>query len=42
MTMKLYYDPRSRAQDAKCKHDEAEVDYEIVPTLIKEGAHKRP
>ena len=42
MAMKLYFDPRSRAQVAKWMLDEAEVDYEIVPTLIREGAHKRP
>ncbi|MDZ4359674.1 MAG: glutathione S-transferase N-terminal domain-containing protein, partial [Variovorax sp.] len=42
MTMKLYFDPHSRAQVAKWMLDEAGVDYEIVPTLIKEGAHKRP
>ena len=42
MTMKLYFDPRSRAQVAKWMLDEASVDYEIVPTLIREKAHKTP
>jgi glutathione S-transferase len=42
MTLKLYFDPRSRSQVAKWMLDEAGVDYEIVPTLIKEKAHKKP
>lgn len=42
MTMKLYFDPHSRAQVAKWMLDEAGVDYEIVPTLIREKAHKTP
>lgn len=42
MTMKLYFDPHSRSQVAKWMLDEAGVDYEIVPTLIKEKAHKAP
>ena len=42
MTMKLYFDPHSRAQVAKWMLDEAGVDYEIVPTLIREKAHKMP
>jgi glutathione S-transferase len=42
MTMKLYFDPRSRSQIAKWMLDEADVDYEIVTTLIKDKAHKRP
>ena len=40
--MKLYFDPHSRAQVAKWMLDEAGVDYEIVPTLIREKAHKKP
>lgn len=40
--MKLYFDPQSRSQVAKWMLDEAGVDYEIVPTLIKEKAHKKP
>jgi len=40
--MKLYFDPHSRAQIAKWMLDEAGVDYEIVPTLIQEKAHKKP
>lgn len=42
MTMKLYFDPQSRAQIAKWMLDEAGAAYEIVPTLIREGAHKKP
>ena len=42
MTMQLYFDPQSRSQVAKWMLDEAEVDYEIVTTLIKDKAHKRP
>ena len=42
MTMKLYFDPHSRAQVAKWMLDEAGVDYEIVPTLLREKAHKTP
>jgi len=38
----LYFDPHSRAQVAKWMLDEAGVDYEIVPTLIREKAHKKP
>jgi glutathione S-transferase len=40
--MKLYFDPRSRSQVAKWMLDEAGVDYEIVPTLIKDKAQKSP
>jgi len=40
--MKLYFDPQSRSQVAKWMLDEAGVDYEIVPTLIREKAHKKP
>ena len=40
--MKLYFDPHSRAQVAKWMLDEAGADYEIVPTLIREKAHKKP
>lgn len=40
--MKLYFDPQSRSQVAKWMLDEAGVEYEIVPTLIKEKAHKKP
>jgi glutathione S-transferase len=42
MTLKLYFDPQSRAQIAKWVLDEAGADYEIVPTLIRDGAHKKP
>jgi glutathione S-transferase len=42
MTMKLYFDPHSRSQVAKWMLDEAGADYEIVQTLIREKAHKRP
>ncbi|MDQ0590532.1 glutathione S-transferase family protein [Variovorax paradoxus] len=40
--MKLYFDPQSRSQVAKWMLDEAGVEYEIVPTLIREKAHKKP
>lgn len=40
--MKLYFDPHSRSQVAKWMLDEAGVDYEIVTTLIKDKAHKKP
>ncbi|MFH0129324.1 glutathione S-transferase family protein [Variovorax sp. VaC1] len=40
--MKLYFDPQSRSQVAKWMLDEAGADYEIVPTLLKDKAHKRP
>jgi len=40
--MKLYFDPQSRSQVAKWMLDEAGVAYDIVPTLIKNKAHKRP
>ncbi|HWT21157.1 MAG TPA: glutathione S-transferase family protein [Variovorax sp.] len=40
--MKLYFDPQSRSQVAKWMLDEAGVDYEIVPTLLREKAHKKP
>ena len=40
--MKLYFDPQSRSQIAKWMLDEAGVDYEIVPTLIRQNAHKSP
>ncbi|WP_354374932.1 glutathione S-transferase family protein [Variovorax paradoxus] len=40
--MKLYFDPQSRSQVAKWMLDEAGAEYEIVPTLIKEKAHKKP
>jgi len=42
MTMKLYFDPHSRSQVAKWMLDEAGADYEIVQTLIREKAHKKP
>lgn len=42
MTLKLYFDPQSRAQVAKWMLDETGADYEIVPTLIREKAHKKP
>ncbi|MDR6887218.1 MULTISPECIES: glutathione S-transferase family protein [Variovorax] len=40
--LKLYFDPQSRSQVAKWMLDEAGVEYEIVTTLIREKAHKRP
>ena len=40
--MKLYFDPHSRAMVAKWMLDEAGADYEIVPTLLKDRAHKAP
>lgn len=40
--LKLYFDPQSRSQVAKWMLDEAGVEYEIVPTLIREKAHKKP
>ena len=40
--MKLYFDPHSRAMVAKWLLDEAGADYEIVPTLLKDRAHKAP
>ncbi|SCX45658.1 glutathione S-transferase family protein [Variovorax sp. EL159] len=40
--MKLYFDPQSRSQVAKWMLDEAGADYEIVPTLLRDKAHKRP
>jgi glutathione S-transferase len=40
--MKLYFDPHSRSQVAKWMLDEAGVDYEIVTTLLKDKAHKKP
>jgi len=40
--LKLYFDPQSRSQVAKWMLDEAGVEYEIVQTLIREKAHKKP
>jgi glutathione S-transferase len=40
--LKLYFDPQSRSQVAKWMLDESGVEYEIVTTLIREKAHKRP
>lgn len=40
--LKLYFDPQSRSQVAKWMLDEAGVEYEIVTTLIREKAHKKP
>ena len=42
MTMKLYFDPQSRSQVAKWMLDETGAPYEIVTTLIREKAHKKP
>jgi len=42
MTMKLYFDPQSRSQVAKWMLDEAGAEYQIVPTLLKDKAHKKP
>ncbi|MET3378668.1 glutathione S-transferase family protein [Variovorax paradoxus] len=42
MTMKLYFDPHSRSHIAKWMLDEAGADYEIVTTLLKDKAHKKP
>jgi glutathione S-transferase len=40
MTMKLYYNPRSRATVAKWMLDEAGADYEIVPISLVDREHK--
>lgn len=38
--MKLYFDPQIRATVAKWMLDEVGVPYDIVPTLLKDQAHK--
>src|SRR3954470_3928831 len=42
MTMKLYYNPHSRAVVAKWMLDEAGADYEIVPISLEKREHKSP
>jgi glutathione S-transferase len=42
MTMKLYYNPHSRAVIAKWMLDEAGADYEIVPISFEKKEHKAP
>ncbi|MGJ7541969.1 glutathione S-transferase family protein [Variovorax sp. LT1R16] len=42
MTLKLYFNPRSRALIAKWLLDEAGVDYEIVPVDLQKKEHKTP
>ena len=40
MTMKLYFNPHSRAVIAKWILDEAGADYEIVPISFEKHEHK--
>ena len=40
--MKLYYNPKSRAQIAKWMLDECGVEYEIVPVDFEKREHKAP
>lgn len=42
MTMKLYYNPQSRAAIAKWMLDEAGADYEIVPISFEKREQKAP